>query len=49
MLICRMVIIRKFCFNEFLIGCSNDRIGMDFLGIIIVDDLKFWFEYKDEY
>lgn len=48
-LICRMAITRKPRFNEFLIGRSNDRTGMDSLGIITVDDLKFWSEYKDEY
>lgn len=48
-LICRMAITRNPRFNEFLIGRSNDRTGMDSLGIITVDDLKFWSEYKDEY
>lgn len=40
---------RKPRFNEFLIGRSNDRTGLEALGTITVDDLKFWSEYKDEY
>lgn len=40
---------RKPRFNEFLIGRSNDRTGLDTLGTITVDELKFWSEYKDEF
>ncbi|XP_062614011.1 uncharacterized protein LOC134275752 isoform X2 [Saccostrea cucullata] len=45
----RLAIARKPRFNEFLIGRSNDRTGLDSLGTITVDELKFWSEYKDEF
>ncbi|XP_056012893.1 uncharacterized protein LOC125678424 isoform X7 [Ostrea edulis] len=45
----RLAMTRKPRFNEFLIGRSNDRTGLDTLGTITVDELKFWSEYKDEF